>query len=94
MNWGIFKMGTKESLPKIIKDLKKGRFNYELHALQRMNEREVSTADIECLICEGLNNRSYRQDHESWNFFGHGLDNELLTISVKYINGTTIVTVY
>jgi hypothetical protein len=59
-----------------------------------MDEREISTGDIECLILEGLRKRKYRSDHDSWNFFGHGLDNEELTIAVRYINGTTIITVF
>ena len=87
-------MRAKDSLKRIIEDLKSGRFSYDPHALQRMNERELSSADIECLICEGLTHRCYRQDHDSWNFSGHGLDKEELTIAVIYENGTTIITVF
>jgi hypothetical protein len=86
--------GTKESLDKIVKDLKRGAFDFDLHALKRMEEKEITSADIECLISEGLKNYEYRKDHDSWNFFGQGLDNEELTIAVRYENGTTIVTVF
>lgn len=86
--------GTKDSFEKIVKDLKKGAFNFDPHALDRMNQREITTADIESLISEGLKHYEYRKVHDSWNFFGHGLDNEELTIAVRYENGTTIVTVF
>ena len=86
--------GQRDFLKRIITDLKKGAFDYDLHALRRMDERGIRSADIECLISEGLKNFEYRPDHDSWNFFGHGFDNEELTIAVKYENGTTIVTVF
>jgi Domain of unknown function (DUF4258) len=87
-------MSTKDSLDKIVRDLKKGAFSYDSHALRRMDEREITSADIECLISEGLKKREFRSDHDSWNFFGHDLDNEQLTIAARYENGTTIVTVF
>lgn len=87
-------MSTKVSLDKILKDLKKGAFSYEPHALKRMDERGITSADIESLISEGLQNREFRSDHDSWNFFGHDLDNEPLTIAARFEHGTTIVTVF
>ena len=87
-------MNSKEVLIKIKADLKSGQFNYNLHAIKRMNERMITSADIECLISEGLKRFKYRDDHYSWNFFGHDLDNNELTISVRYEDGTTIVTVF
>ena len=87
-------MSTKDSLGQIVKDLKKGAFSYDPHALRRMNERGITSADIECLISEGLKNREFRPDHDSWNFFGHDLDSERLTIAARYENGTTIITVF
>lgn len=87
-------MGTKDLLGIIIKDLKTGAFSYDPHALIRMEEREITSADIECLISEGLKKREFRIDHDSWNFFGHDLDNKDLTIATRYENGTTIITVF
>ncbi len=85
---------TKSSLENIIRDLKKGKFSYHPHALKRMDERQITSADIEFIIAGGLKDRKYREDHDSWNFFGYGMDNEKLTISARYDIETIIVTVF
>lgn len=89
-------VGKEETLAKIINDLKNHRFAYSIHALARMAEREIEAIDIHYLInSHAINNHSWSEDHQSWNFTGYGLAENPFTIACCYEDdGTLIVTVF
>lgn len=78
---------------KIIEDLKAGHFEITIHAVMRMNEREVKKEDI----CEV--GRSIISIHEQespnapFRIRGKDLEGEIMDVICDYIGETLIVTI-
>ena len=89
-------MDKNEILIKIIDDLKTNSFDISFHAYQRMSERGITPIAIQYLInSPAINNYSWSENHQSWNFTGKDLSEDNITISCIYDeDGTLIVTVF
>lgn len=84
-----------EDLEKIIEGLQNYTFEISLHALSRMDERNIAMMDIQVLIAsDAIKRPQWNEKHQSWNFTGPSFNGNLFTISCVFEDDTLIVTVF
>ena len=72
---------------------KANRFNFEPHALARMEERGAQVRDVQFALCNATECRC-QPENGRWKVDGADLDGDALTLVVEIDDGLLVVTVF